>query len=612
MMLTSLSSLSQIERVEPPCWWVGFVETDLQLLVKEENISTAIPEINYSGVSIEKIEKGASPNYLFIDLNVDIETKPGTFEIIFTYKNGKKKRHIYELKKRKKESKKFIGFDSSDAIYLITPDRFANGDASNDIKSGLKETSINRNKDYSRHGGDIKGIIDNLSYIDEMGFTAIWSCPLLTNDMKQDSYHGYAITDFYQVDPRYGTLGEYIKLSKMAEEMGIKLIMDQVVNHCGIEHWWMKDLPFKDWINFQLEFEQNDEIPISNHRRTINQDLYSSESDSKLFHDGWFSESMPDLNQRNSFMAKYLIQNSIWWIEIIGLGGIRQDTYPYSDKEFMSQWAGSIIKEYPNFSIVGEEWSFNPLLVGYWQQGIKNNDGYQSNLTSTMDFPMQKLIVEALKEEDTWCTGFVKIYEGLANDFYYHNPSDILLFPDNHDMDRIYTQLDKDLVLTKMALSYILILPRIPQIYYGTEILMDNSDKFGDHGRIRSDFPGGWEGDKVNGFTGKGLTSEQVEMQSFLRILLQYRKNSDAIHKGKTVHFTPENGVYSLFRLKGDEVVILFVNKNKSRIIVDLNKFEELQLKDRRIKNVITGDEFIWQDTLTFETKGSIILTTKM
>lgn len=611
ILLWSLSLWSQIERVEPPNWWVGFKNTELQLLVKGKRLADYTPQITYEGVRIEKVHKANSENYLFIDLQISPTTKPGKFELVLESKGKKKIRYEYELKSRVKPAEAYKGFTSEDVIYLITPDRFANGDTSNDIVPGLKEVTVDRTHDYARHGGDIQGISDHLSYISDMGFTAIWPCPLLTNDMPKSSYHGYAITDLYQIDPRFGTLEQYINLSSKAREQGIKLIMDQVANHCGSEHWWMNDLPFEDWVNYQAEFEAGETPIFSNHRRTTNQDIYAAKIDSKIMTEGWFVATMPDLNQDNPFMAQYLIQNSIWWIETAQLGGIRQDTYPYPDKIFMSKWAGSIMKEYPNFSIVGEEWTYNPLLVGYWLDGAENRDGYVSNLSSTMDFPMQRSIVDGLKEADSWDTGLIKIYEGLANDFYYSHPNDIMIFPDNHDMDRIFTQLDEDPVLTQMAIAYQLVLPRIPQIYYGTEILMENSDKPGDHGLIRTDFPGGWTGDNVNAFTGKGLSESQAFMQQYTKTLLQYRKHSKAIHEGRTIHFAPQNGVYVLFRVYNDEVVVLILNKNEESIELDLNRFKEMVLDDRVLTDVITGEEFIWGNSLTLNRKGAVILSTK-
>ena len=434
--------------------------------------------------------------------------------------------------------------------------------------------------------------------------------------MYRGSYHGYAITDYHKVDPRFGSLQDYKELSSKLKDKGMKLIMDQVANHCGLEHWWMKDLPFKDWVNNQKNYEDNIDnwdwksTINSNHRRTTNQDAYASSIDTKGNTDGWFVAGMPDLNQRNPFMATYIIQNSIWWIETLELGGIRQDTYPYPDKDFMSDWAGAIMNEYPNFSIVGEEWSYNPLLVAYWQDGHNNKDGYKSNLRSTMDFPMQKAIVDAFNEE-SWDNGLVKIYEGLANDFAYASPKDIMVFLDNHDMSRIHTQLNEDVVNTKMALGYLLCLPRIPQVYYGTEILMNDTAKPGDHGLIRTDFPGGWKGDKVNAFSGEGLSKDQKDMQSYLRKVLNYRKSSKAIHQGKTIHFAPFIATYFLFRIIDDEVVVVILNKNDEPGSLDLTRYSEIGLDGKTLRNIITDEKLIWKDSITFKSKGITILTTK-
>ena len=607
-----------LERVEPINWWIGLKNNSLQLLVKEANIGNSKPSISYAGVTIDKVHKAKSENYLFIDLNIDKTTKAGIFDIVFTFDNGSKKTHTYKLKDRQKSADKFKGFDSADVIYLITPDRFTNGDETNDISKKLKETTIDRTDGYKRHGGDLQGIINGVDYISDLGFTAIWPTPVLTNDMSRGSYHGYAITDYYQVDPRFGTLNDYKNLADKLREKGMKLIMDQVANHCGLAHWWMKDLPFADWVNDQENYEANSDdwtykaTKFSNHRRTTNQDLYASESDRKGNTDGWFVSEMPDLNQRNPFMAKYIIQNSIWWIETLGLGGIRQDTYPYPDKEFMSNWAGAIMKEYPNFSIVGEEWSYNPLLVGYWQTGTNNNDGYESNLKSTMDFPMQKAIIDGIKEEESWDKGLVKLYEGLANDFHYATPKDMMVFLDNHDENRMFTALKEDVANAKMALSYLLMLPRIPQIYYGTEILMDDTANPGDHGLIRTDFPGGFKGDIINAFTGNGLSDTKKEMQSFMSKVLNYRKKSEAIQEGKTIHFAPFKGTYFLFRKRGDETVVHIINKNEKPIMIDLKRYEEVGLKWGTLKNIITDEIFVWGDEIELKEKGSMILTTKI
>lgn len=613
VLLISIVMQSQIiKKVEPAFWWANMKYNQVQVMVYGTGISNYTPVVKDKLVRLVSVDKSENKNYLFLNLDFSQSTATN-FEIKFKKKGVLNDITInYELKSRKKNSALREGFDSSDALYLITPDRFANGNVSNDIVAGLKEEKIDRKDNYARHGGDILGIIEHLDYIENMGFTAVWPSPLLTNNMHKQSYHGYAMTDFYEVDPRFGDMESYRLLSEKMEVRGLKLIMDQVLNHCGLEHWWMKDLPFKDWVNYQEYFEEGKELPYSNHKRTTNQDIYASEKDAELMTDGWFTQEMPDLNQKNPFLAKYLIQNSIWWIETMNLAGIRQDTYPYPDKNFMSDWAGAIMEEYPNFSIVGEEWSYNPLLVGYWQTGANNKDGYKSNLTSTMDFPMQRKIIQGLNEEETWETGLVKMYEGLANDFHYATPKDIMIFADNHDMSRVFTQLNGNVAHTKMALGYILCMPRIPQIYYGTEILMNDFDKPGDHGLVRTDFPGGWSGDEKNAFTGEGLNSQEKEMQSFLKTLLNYRKDSKAIHHGKTIHFAPEDGVYVLFRKSEDEILAIILNKNKESITLDLNRFSEIGLNGNSVKNIHSKEEFIWDKELNLSSEGVYIITTKL
>lgn len=598
-------------RVEPPHWFAGMQSQQLQLLVHYKNIGKAEVKLNSDKVKLLEVHQADSPNYLFLDLELAQTSKAYNFKVIFNLKNKEKLTYQYQIKNRQKSADEFVGFDSSDAVYLITPDRFANGNPSNDVIKGMNESKIDRADTYARHGGDIEGIIKHLDYISDMGFTAIWPSPLLENDMHYGSYHGYAMTDFYKVDPRFGDLKSYKKLAEELHQKDMKLIMDMVANHSGSEHWWMKDLPFHDWVNFQEEFVNEKDIPLSNHRRTTNQDPYASEIDTDLNQKGWFVETMPDLNQKNPFMATYIIQNSIWWIETLGLNGIRQDTYPYANKEFMADWAKAIMREYPNFNIVGEEWSNNPLLVGYWQDGKENIDQYKSYLKSTMDFPMQTTIVNALNEDETWGTGLVKIYEALANDFYYTNPESIMIFADNHDMSRIYTQLNEDVSKTKMALGLVLTLPRIPQIYYGTEILMDDSDKPGDHGLIRTDFPGGWASDEVNAFKGEGLSDKQTDFQSFLKSLLNYRKKSTALTEGDTKHFAPFNAIYTLVRTTNDEKVILFLNKNKETQKIDLSRFEELNFKGKTFKSIIDSQSFKWNQTLDLKPGLSIFSTKK-
>lgn len=613
LILFNLHSTSQIDRVHPPNWWIGHKNPNLQLLIKAEKINDYKVNINYPGVKITNIHNADSPNYIFLDLEISDKAKEGSFIITFT-KENKTLSYSYKLQKKRSLEDQSNGFDSSDAIYLITPDRFANGNYENDIIDFLKERKIDRANNYARHGGDLKGIFENISYIKNMGFTSLWLNPVLINDMKEGSYHGYATTDYYSVDPRFGSMKEYIELSLELKKNNIKLIKDIIVNHCGLYHWWMDDLPFKDWLNFQENYLKSNDKTIekntvySNHRRTTIQDIYASKSDYRGMLDGWFVPTMPDLNQKNKFLANYLIQNSLWWIETLNLSGIRQDTYPYAEKEFMSEWAGRIMSEYPKFNIVGEEWSYNPIRIAYWQDGNNNKDGYKSNLKSTMDFAMQKAIQEGILEEEAWNTGLIKIYENLANDFYYSNPESLLIFNDNHDMSRIHTQMKKDITKTKMAIGLMLVLPRIPQLLYGTEILMEDSSNPGDHGLIRSDFPGGWDNDKINAFSKQNLTDDQIEMQEYLKVLLNFRKKSKAIHIGNTIHFAPKNGVYLLQRRYNDEIVIFIINKNKNDVRLSNDRFSELNLNNIVFSDIHSGKKFSFSKTLKLKSNSSYIL----
>lgn len=596
-----ISIAAQPLRIEPMNWWVGMNNPGLQLMVNAEGIGETTPSINYPGVTIKKTSKAESKNYLFIDLLIAKNAKPGTLTISFKEKAKTIIQVSYELKQRKVNAAKLKGFSSSDVIYLITPDRFSNGDTSNDVKTDMREKVLNRKDDYGRHGGDIRGIINNLDYIASMGFTAIWPTPMLENDMRSSSYHGYAITDYYKVDPRFGTLDEYKELAEKCRQKGLKLVFDGVVNHTGSQYWWMKDLPFKNWINYA------DSMRITNHRRTVNQDLYASDSDKELMVKGWFVPSMPDLNQSNPYLAEFLIQNTIWWAETLRLGGIRQDTYPYSEKKFLEQWTCRIINEYPQFSIVGEEWSINPLIAAYWQKGKTNSTGYNGCMKSTMDFPMQSTLVAALTEPEAWDKGIVKLYEGLANDFVYANPNDLLVFGDNHDMNRLFTYLNNDEDLMQMALSYILTIRGIPQVYYGTEVLLHNSAKPNDHGLIRSDFPGGWAGDTENAFTGKNLSASQQRIQSFLKKLLNWRKTKTVIHQGKTLHFAPQNGTYVYFRYNDKETVMVVMNKNNTASSIDTKRFSEIIKGRTQAVNVITGEKLSIDKQITIQSKSAQI-----
>jgi len=495
----------KIDRIEPPFWWAGMTSPDLQLLVYGENISELVPEITYDGVTVKRVQKVESPNYLFVDLKITGEAKPGTIRINFK-KDGKKGTTFnYQLLARQEGSADRQGFTNSDVLYVITPDRFVNGNPDNDNVEGMPEQA-NREDPNGRHGGDIQGIQNSLDYISNLGFTAIWVNPVLENNMSEVSYHGYSTTDYYKVDARYGSNLEYQKLSEVAQEKGIKLIMDMITNHCGSSHWWMSDLPNSDWINFDNKF-----VP-TNHKKPVTQDPYGSEYDFNRFVEGWFAETMPDLNHRNPLVARYLIQNTIWWIEYGNLAGIRMDTYPYNDKDFMTAWTCDVMEEYPNFNITGEEWHTNPLIVGYWQKD--NLQGYESCLPSLLDFPLQNALVNGLTAKDG--DGFNQTYEMLANDHFYADPNNFVVFPDNHDMNRFFTEVGEDMDLFKLGVAYLLTIRGIPHFYYGTELLYTNAEE-GNHGLIRKDFAGGWSGDEASAFTGVGLTDQQKEAMRYMK-----------------------------------------------------------------------------------------------
>ncbi len=588
---------TNLERVEPAFWWVGMQNSELQLMVYGENISSTEVVIDYPGVVLEHVTKVESPNYLFLDLKMDETVKAGHFNINFTQKGKVKQSFDYELKERDENVRERQGFNTTDVMYLITPDRFVNGNPENDNVEGMREMA-NRDFHGGRHGGDIQGLISSLDYIKEMGFTAIWVNPVLENDMKTYSYHGYSTTDFYKVDARYGSNEEYRELALKSEAKGIKLIMDMIVNHIGSEHWWMKDKPTSDWINNGGEFLQ------TSHKREVNVDPYASEYDKRHNSDGWFVESMPDLNQRNDLLATYLIQNTIWWIEYGCLSGIRMDTWPYPDKAFMNEWCEAVMAEYPNFNIVGEEWTVEPALVSYWQKGQTNNDGYHCALPSLMDFPMQEAIVRGVKENGE------KMYHTLAMDFLYPDPDNLVVFLDNHDMSRVFTQVDEDFEAYKRAVAYLTILRGIPQIYYGTEILMSNPGT-NEHGIIRSDFPGGWAGDSINAFTGEGLTIQQKEAQDFIKYLMNWRKTKSVIHYGKTMQFAPlyNEQVYTMARYNDDDLVLLIMNNSDADVEMNLNRYKEITDGISSMKDVMSNVRVdMTQETIKIPAKGFLLL----
>jgi glycosidase len=603
-VLFSFQLTAQEYRVEPPNWWTGMVNDTVQLLIRGADAGAMEVRVASPGVRIGETHPADSPNYLFVDLLILDDARPGYVDLQLTRDGQPTQTFAYELKQREREPTTFQGFDAHDVIYLITPDRFANGDPENDVVAGTRESRVDRSGRGTRHGGDLRGITDRVGYLDELGVTTVWPSPLLENDMDTFSYHGYAITDYYAVDPRFGTLADYRELADSLRGRGMKLVMDQVVNHCGSGHWWMEDLPFDDWLNHQQSPR------TTNHLRTTHQDPYASPTDRELLTRGWFVSSMPDLNQRNPFMARYLIQNSIWWIETLGLGGVRQDTYPYPDPDFLTDWSCAIMSEYPDFRIVGEEWSYNPAIVAYWQEGKVNPNGYRSCLPSVMDFPLQRALIAALNEPESWGTGLIKLYEALANDFQYADPENLMVFGDNHDMDRLATQLHGDVDRIKMALTYLLTIRGIPQLYYGTEVLMNNDRSPHDHDIIRSDMPGGWAGDQTSAFTGAGLTKEQREVSSYLRTLLNWRKATPVIATGRTIHYGPRDGVYVYGRYEGDQRVIVVINKGSGAHTLDPADFPDLLNGLTTLVELESGDRVDPRDELTVGPMEAVVFYT--
>lgn len=577
--------------VYPPNWWAGMQHTEVELMIFGKDVADDKVSVSEGRVQIKQSRALDSENYLFITLDI-ADASPQELVLSLKDEDGSSRDIHYSLEKRAKGSSAREGFGPEDAIYLIAPDRFANGSLENDNIDGYQD-KVDRTFKGGRHGGDIKGIANNLDYIKEMGFTQIWTMPMLENAMEKYSYHGYSTTDYYNIDPRFGSNETFIELSNKANENGIGVIMDMVLNHIGSEHVWMKDTPSSDWIN------NNGQFVGTTHKRESLHDPHAIASDIKGFSDGWFVPTMPDLNQRNPHLANYLIQNAIWWVETANLSGIRVDTYSYPDKGFLSQWTNRIMKEYPNFNIVGEEWSVNPAITAYWQSGSQRHDDYDSALPSVMDFPLQTAVVEALNSDESWNSGFITVYETLATDFLYGAPNNLVIFPDNHDMSRIFTQLNNDKAKWNMAMTLFLTTRGIPQVFYGTEILMGNEGTE-DHGIIRSDFPGGWPSDsEKNAFSGKGLSGDELWAQERIKTLLALRQTHPQLFKGELKHYAPVDGVYTYFRVAEDTAQKLMVILNKKPVDLPLAKYAEVLGTDVSITRVSDGQTFNASETIS-------------
>lgn len=602
-LLAAFPAVAQkITKIEPPSWWIGMEHDTVEFMVYGKDISGLNAES--STLQVLRSEGLTSANYLFVTAVVPENTTIGSHAFIFRNSKGKRvAKASIDILERRPESAARKGFSSADFIYLIMPDRFRNGNPNNDAVKGMLE-SPNRSFQGGRHGGDIEGIRQSLGYFKDLGVSALWLNPVVENDMPAYSYHGYAMTDLYQVDKRYGTNEEYKQLSKEAKEAGIGLIMDQVANHIGSYHEWMEDLPSEDWIN------QWDEFTETSHMKVTRFDPHAAEVDKKRFTDGWFVKTMPDLNQRNEKLAKYLIQNSIWWVEYLDLYGIRMDTWPYPDVDFLTDWTKAILDEYPNFNIVGEEWISDPALISYWQDGVKRHDDYTSYLPSVMDFPLQTAIVEGLMDDGGWRPAMSKVYESLANDYKYANTNNVMIFPDNHDMSRIFTRLEEDFDKWKMAMSMYFTMRGTLQFFYGTEILMSNPGTE-DHGIIRSDFPGGWPEDTVNAFTGEGLSSQALEAQNWIKTLAKLRRESCALNMGTTLHYTPNDEIYVYFRSFEQEQLMVVVNKNTEAKEIELDRFEQGLNGATTAHHLITGEDFELHQNLQVGPMETLILELK-
>jgi len=545
------SGAQTIEHLDPPSWFTGMKENAVQLMVYGKGIGAFEVKTDYPGVSVTTLIRTESPNYLFVNLNISDETRPGTVRLTFI--NGKKQlTHDYPLYERPAGPAR--GFNSSDVIYLLMPDRFANGDTTNDNVAGMTE-QLNRSNPGGRHGGDLRGISDNLDYLSDLGVTGIWLNPFLENNQQRSSYHGYSTTDYYKSDPRYGSNEEFRELVAEAHKRGMKVVMDMIFNHIGSFHWWMKDLPSKDWIH------QFDEFTRTNYRASTYMDPYASESDKMLMEKGWFDVTMPDLNQSNPLVETYLIQTSLWWIAFSDLDGIRMDTHPYPQPDMMARWAKRVEEEFPGFFIVGEVWYDDPALSSYWALNKVNHDGYRSNLPSLTDLPLCFATHRAFEGKLNPTDALSKLYNMLSQDFLYPEPLRNVIFLDNHDMTRFFTQTGKSLEVYKMGLSYIMTTRGIPQLYYGTEIVMDGDKSRGD-GYLREDFPGGWPGDTKNAFTGSEMTEMEKDALDFTKKVLNWRKGKEVIHTGKLKHYIPNDGVYVYFRYNDSESVMVVINNN--------------------------------------------------
>jgi glycosidase len=583
-LLVSLFAFAEeykVDGVYPTNWWVGMKNPQLQLIVKGANINENNFSINYPGVKLVKVNKVENRNYVFLDLLITPAAKPGTMQIRMSNPNGTGNIPFVLKPRRQGKGTAFAqGVTSSDFMYLIMPDRFSNGDPSNDKVPGMKDLTFSRDSMYYRHGGDLQGVINHLDYLKDMGVTAIWLNPVIENDMERTSYHGYAFTDHYKVDRRFGGDSAYKRLINEMHKRGMKMVQDAVYNHVGTEHWFVLDQPTKDWLHQWPAFTQ------TSYKDQVLFDPYASKADVKKMSDGWFVRSMPDLNHNNPYVANFLIQHAIWTVEEYGIDGWRIDTYAYNDLEFMNRCNKALMDEYPKLTIFGETWVHGVPNQSFF---VKNNYNipYKSNQPGVTDFQTLWGIQETMTKDFGWTEGVNRLYSTLAYDFVYKDPMQNVVFLDNHDLSRFYSVIGEDLDKYKMSIGWLLTTRGVPQWYYGAEILMKgmaNPD-----GWVRMDFPGGWAGDSVNKFKAAGRTAQENETFNYVRTLANFRKNSSAIKTGKLMQFVPEDWVYTYFRYDDKQTVMVVMNTSKEERTIDLKRFEERTKGFTKGKDVINA-----------------------
>lgn len=611
---TMINAAVKVDRIDPTFWYAGMKNPTVQLMLYGKNIKEAEVTTDYPGATVERIVRLDSPNYLLVYLNLS-GAQPGEMTLKV---DGKKVK--YQLKQREKAGAERHGFTNEDVLYMLMPDRFASGSADNDQIKGMNAYKNDRTQPSLRHGGDLEGIRQHLDYFNQLGVTALWFTPVLENNSPDSengfsTYHGYATTDYYRVDPRFGTNEEYKRLTDEAHAKGLKIVMDMIFNHCGLEHPWVEDMPSKDWLNTPEWLEKakaegakstNDLYLQTSYKLTPVLDPYASKVDMRETVDGWFVPSMPDLNQRNSHVITYLIQNSIWWIETVGIDGIRMDTYPYADAAAMAEWMRQLNEEYPNFNVVGETWVTEPAYTAAWQGGSKVAK-IDSHLKSVMDFSFfDKLNMAKNEETDDWWKGYNRIYNSFVYDYLYPNPSSVMAFIENHDTDRFLGN-GRDTLALKQALALLLTVNRIPQLYYGTEVLMNGTKEVTD-GNVRKDFPGGFPGDAHNAFTAEGRTKAENAMFNWLSRLLHWRKGNDVITKGSQTQFIPYQGVYVIARQYNGKTVLTILNGKSIAATMQVKRYAEVIGSNARVKDVLTNRYYDLSKDLELRPRQVLVL----